>query len=139
MKKLVIVLLFGLLTAGSAFAQWVYYYYPPAQTVQTITGTLQVINGRLALVNSGNQVFYVPNLQPYYGVNGMYPNTTITVHGIVNSSYIEPVSFMVYGTWYTLPAYYYYTYYYAPPPPQTIYVPLQQPIFNPGRFVWWGW
>jgi hypothetical protein len=138
MKKLVIVLFFNILTAGSAFAQWVYYYYPPPQTVQTITGTLQIINGSLAIVNSGNQVFYVPNLQPYYGINGLYANTAVTVHGIVNNSYFEPLSFMLYGTWYSLPAYYYY--YYAPPQPtQTIYVPLQQPTVYPGRFGWWGW
>jgi len=136
MKKFVIVLLLGLLTAGSAFAQWGYYYYPPAQTPQTITGTLQIINGRLAIVNSGNQVFYVPNLQPYYGVNGMYANTTVTVHGIVNGNYLEPFSFMVYGTWYTLPINNYY-YYYAPPP-QTIYVPVPQPMVYFGRFGWWG-
>ena len=134
-KKLVIVLLLGLLTAGSAFSQWVYYYYPPAQTLQTITGTLQIINGRLAIVNSGNQVFYVPNLQPYYGINGMYVNTAVTAYGIVNSNYFEPFSFMVYGTWYTLPAYnYYYT-----PPSQTIYVPYQQPRVYPNYYGWWGW
>jgi len=135
MKKLVIGLLFGLLTAGSAFAQWV-YYYPAPQTLQTITGTLQFINGRLAIVNSGNQVFYVPNLQPYYGVNGMYVNTTVSVHGIVNSNYFEPFSVMIYGTWYTLPAY---NYYYAPPTSQTIYVPLQRPGYYAGRYGWCGW
>jgi len=136
MKKLAIVLLLGLLIAGSAFAQWTYYYYPPAQTLQTITGTLQIINGRLAIVNSGNQVYYVPNLQPYYGINGMYVNTTVTVYGITNSNYFEPYSVMIYGTWYTLPVY---NYYYYAPPPQTIYVPLQQPMVYPGRFGWWGW
>jgi len=135
MKKLVIVLLLGLLTASSAFTQWVYYYYPPAQTLQTITGTLQIINGRLAIVNSGNQVYYVPNLQPYYGVNGMYVNTTVTVHGINNGTYFEPFSFMVYGTWYTLPAYNYY----YPPSSQTIYVPYQQPRFYPNHYGWWVW
>jgi len=135
-KKLVIVLLLGLLTAGSAFSQWVYYYYPPAQTLQTITGTLQIINGRLAIVNSGNQVFYVPNLHPYYGVNGMYVNTAVTVYGMTtNSNVFEPFSFMVYGTWYNLPAY---NYYYAPPS-QTLYVPLQQSRVFPGYYGWWGW
>jgi hypothetical protein len=134
MKKIVIVLLLSFLTAGSAFAQWVYYYYPPAQTQQTITGTLQINNGRLAIVNSGNQVYYVPNLQPYYGVNGMYVNTTVTVHGINNSYYFEPFSVLIYGTWYTLPAYYYY--YYAPPS-QQLYVPLSPPGFSTPGFGWW--
>jgi len=140
MKKLVIVLLLSLLAAGSGFAQWVYYYYPPAQTPQTITGTLQIINGRLAVVNSGNQVYYVPNLQPYYGMNGMYVNTTVTVHGITNSNYFEPYSFMIYGTWYNLPVNnYYYTYNYAPPPSQRIYVPQPQPRYYPGYFGPCGW
>ena len=136
MKKLVIVLLLGLMTAVSAFAQWVYYYYPPAQTLQTITGTLQIINGRLAIVNSGNQVYYVPNLQPYYGINGMYVNTTVTVYGTTINNYCEPFSFMVYGTWYNVPVYNYY-YYYAPPS-QSIYVPLLQPRAYYGRFGWYG-
>ena len=134
MKKLVIVLLLGLLIAGSAFAQWGYVYTPAAPTLQTITGTLQIINGILAIVNPSNQVYYVPNLQPYYGINGMYVNTTVTVYGITNNNYCEPFCFLAYGTWYNLPIY---SYYYAPPP-QPIYVPLPQPRAYFGRFGWYG-
>jgi len=135
MKKLVIVLLLGLVTAGSAFAQWGYYYTPGVQTPQTITGTLQMINGILAIVNSGNQVYYVPNLQPYYGINGMYVNTTVTVYGITNNNYCEPFCFMVYGTWYNTSMY---NYYYYAPSLQPIYVPLPQPRVYFGRFGWYG-
>jgi len=137
MKKLVIVLLLGLLMAGSVFAQWGYGYNPAAQTLQTITGSLQIINGMLAIVNSGGQVYYVPNLYSYYGVNGMYINANVTVYGIItNINYCEPLSFMVYGIWYNIPVYYYY-YYYAPPF-QQIYTPYLPPRGYPGYFNPWG-
>ena len=140
MKKLVIVLLFGLLLGGSAFAQWGYGYNPAPLNMQTVTGTLQVINGVFAIVGSGNQVYYVPNLQPYYGINGMYLNTAVTVYGnIATNNYCEPFSFMVYGKWHNLPIYNYYYYYYAPPA-QPIYVPVPQPRSYPvpyGSFGMW--
>jgi hypothetical protein len=123
MKKLIIVLLLGLLIAGSVFAQWGGHgYNPAAQTMQTITGTLQIINGILAIVNANNQVYYVPNLQPYVGANGMYVNTTVTVYGTIgNNNYCDPYRFMAGGTWYNFPVY---NYYYAPPP---VYVPMYMP------------
>jgi hypothetical protein len=80
MKKIGIILLLALLTAGSVFAQWGNNgYNQTAQTLQTITGTLQIINGILAIVNASNQVYYVPNLQPYVGMNGMFVNNPISV------------------------------------------------------------
>jgi len=123
MKKLVIVLLLGLLITVSVFSQWGFYgYNPAAQTPQTITGTLQVIYGMLAIVNANNQVYYVPNLQPFYGINGMYVNTTVSVYGIITNNYCAPLSFMASGTWYNIPAYNYY----VPPYPLmygSIYAP----------------
>jgi hypothetical protein len=136
MKKLVIVLFLGLLIVGSVFAQWGgNWYNPPAQTLQTITGTLQIINGTLAIVTVGNQVYYVPGLRPYYGINGMYVNTTVTVYGYTTGNYCEPSSFMVYGTWYNCPVYNYY----APQPMSVyMYVPMYAPPLlpraYPGRF-----
>jgi hypothetical protein len=136
MKKLIIVLLLGLLIAGSVFAQWGYGYNPAAQTLQTITGTLQLINGMLAIVSPGNQVYYVPNLYSYYGTNGMYINTNVTVYGIItNGNYCEPFSFFIYGTWYTIPVYYYY---YAPPY-QQMYVPFLPTRGYSGYFGPWSW
>jgi hypothetical protein len=135
MKKLIIVLLLGFLIAGSVFAQWVYGYNPATQTLQTITGTLQMVNGVLAIVNSGNEVIYVANLQPYYGINGLYINTNVTVYGIItNKHYCEPLSFLVYGVWYNLPAY---VYYYAPMP-QPMYMPFQTPRAYAGYFNPWN-
>jgi hypothetical protein len=129
MKKLIIVLLLGILIAGSAFAQWGNDYNRNAQTLQTITGTLQIINGILAIVNANNQVYYVPNLQPYYGANGMCVNTTVTLYGnIANNNYFETSRFMVGGTWYNFPVY---NYYYAPMP-QPMYVPPLR--YYPGRY-----
>jgi hypothetical protein len=135
MKRLVIVLFLGLLIAGSVFAQWGgNCYNPPAQTLQTITGTLQMINGMLSIVTASNQVFYVPSLRPYYGVNGMYVNTTVTVYGYITNNYCEPSSFMVYGTWY----YNYPVYNYYAPPSVSVYVPMYSPPllhgYYPGRF-----
>jgi len=127
MRKFVIVLLLGLLIAGSAFAQYGYNYNRTAQTLQTITGTLQIINGILAIVNASNQVYYVPYLQPYYGVNGMFINTPITVYGSIGgNNYCDPSRFMVSGTWYNFP------YAYYAPPVQPVYVPIPPPSY-PGR------
>jgi len=144
MRKLVIVLLLGLLLAGSAFAQWGYGYNPAPLNMQTISGTLQIINGVFAIVSPGNQVYYAPSLQQYYGVNGMYLNTAVTVYGnITNNNYCEPFSFLVYGKWYNLPIYNYYYYYYAQPyapPTQPVYVPVPQPRSYPvpyGTFGLW--
>jgi hypothetical protein len=124
MKKFVIILLLVFLIAGSAFAQWGYGYNRTAQTLQTISGTLQIINGILAIVNANNQVYYVPNLQPYYGINGMYVNTAVTVYGNFGiNNYFEPYRFMVFGTWYNFPVY---NYYYSMPP-QPMYVPMYTP------------
>jgi hypothetical protein len=144
MKKLVVVLLLGLLIAGSVFAQWGGNgYNPAAQTPQIITGTLQMIYGMLAIVTAGNQVYYVPNLQPYYGVNGLYINTSVSVYGNVGNYYCEPSSFLVNGTWYNFPVYNYYV-----PPAQSMYVPMYAPMYTPsylpryyyGRFgPYWPW
>ena len=132
MKKFVIVLLLGLLMAGSVFAQWGSNGYN-AQTPQIITGTLQIIYGTLAVVTAGNQVYYVPNLQPYYGVNSLYVNTAVSVYGNIAGNYCEPSSFMVNGTWYSIPVYNYYV-----PPSQSMYVPMYSPPslprYYPGRF-----
>jgi len=128
MKRLFIILLLGLLIAGSVFAQWGNNgYNQTAQTLQTITGTLQIINGILAIVNASNQVYYVPNLQPYYGVNGLFVNTTVTVYGnIGNNNYCDPYRFMVGGTWYNFPIYNYYV-----PPIMPLYVPMYVPMYAP--------
>jgi len=123
MKKLVIALLLGLLIAGSVFAQWVYGYNPAPQT---ITGTLQIINGIFAIVNVNKQVYYVPGLQPYYGTNGMYLNTTVTVYGNITNNFCVPYSFMVYGTWYSCPVYNYYV-----PPTLPVYAPVYIPMYAP--------
>jgi len=120
MKKFFIVLLLGILIAGSAFAQWGNGYNQTAQTLQTISGTLQIINGILAIVNAANQVYYVPNFQPYYGVNGLYVNTFVTVYGSIANNYCSPYSFMLGSTWYYFPGYNYYV-------PPTVYVPMYVP------------
>jgi hypothetical protein len=142
MKKLVIVLLLGLLIAGSVFAQWGGNGYNLAvQTPQIITGTLQRFFGVLAVVTAGNQVYYVPSLQPYYGVNNMYVNTTVSVYGNIGNNYCEPSSFLVNGTWYSLPVYNYY----VPPSPYVpmyvpMYAPPSLPRYCPGRFgPYWLW
>ena len=94
MKKFLVVFLLGLLIAVSAFAQ-------PAQT---ISGSLQIINGTLAIINAANQVLcYVPNLQPYYGANGLYVNAFVTVSGTIANNCCYPSSFMAGGTWYVVP------------------------------------
>jgi len=135
MKKFCIILLLGLLITGSVFAQWGNNgYNQTAQTLQTITGTLQIINGILAIVNASNQVYYVPNLQPFYGTYGMYINTTVTVYGNVANNYIDLSRFMVCGIWYNLPVY---NYYYVPPI-LPMYVPKYVPPPSRTYMGWFG-
>jgi len=104
MKKFLVVFLLGLLIAGSAFAQWGNSgYNQTAQTLQTISGTLQMINGMLAIVSPPNGVYYVPNLMPYYGANGLFVNAFVTVYGAIANNYCSPYSFVAGGKWYILP------------------------------------
>jgi len=134
MKKLVIILLLVLLTSGSVFAQWGNNdFNQTMQALQTISGTLQIINGVLAIVNASNQVYYVPNLQPYYGANGLFINTPVTVYGVIgNNNYCNPYRFMVGGMWYNFPVY---NYYYAPPPVYAPrYAPPPPPRHHPRHF-----
>jgi len=105
MKKFLVVFLLGLVIAGSAFAQGYNGYNQVAQAPQTtISGTLQVINGTLAIINAANQLLcYVPDLQPYYGANGLCVNAPVTVCGTITNNNCYPSSFMAGGIWYTVP------------------------------------
>jgi len=108
MKKFLVVFLLGLLIAGTAFAQVNSGYAQPAQPVvpsQTISGTLQIINGTLAIVTAASQVFYVPNLQPFFGANGLCINAFVTVYGTIAGNCCYLNSFMTGGRWYILPGY----------------------------------
>jgi hypothetical protein len=127
MRKFFVVILLGLLIAGSAFAE-PGGYGQTAQTAQTISGTLQVVNGVLAIINASNQVYYVPNLHPYYGSNGLCVNTYVTVWGAMANNSCSPYGFMVGGTWYILPGNNNNVppVQLCPPPVQQTYVPPQQ-------------
>jgi hypothetical protein len=146
MKKFLVVFFLGLLIAGSAFAQWGNSGFTqtvqPAVPSQTISGTLQVINGTLAIVNAASQVYYVPNLQPYFGANGLCINTLVTVCGAITNNLCYPYSFMAGGTWYILPGYNNY----VPPVQPTHYVPpvvvLVVPMYAPSQSYYpryYGW
>jgi len=104
MKKFLVVFLLSLLIAGSVFAQWGNNgYNQTAPTQRTISGTLQIINDMLAIVSPPNELYYVPNLQPYYGANGLSVNAFVTVYGTVANNFCSPYSFVVGGKWYVLP------------------------------------
>jgi hypothetical protein len=149
MKKFLVVFLLGLLIAGSAFAQWGNNSFAQTlqtpqtpQTTQTISGSLQIINGTLAIVNAANQVYYVPNLQPYYGANGLFVNAFVTVCGAIANNFCSPHSFMAGGTWYILPGYNNN----APPVQPAYYVPpvvvLVVPMYAPPQNCYpryYGW
>jgi hypothetical protein len=131
MKKFLVVFFLGLVIAGSAFAQFGGYngYNQTAQAQQTVSGTLQVINGTLAVVSAGNQVCYVPNLQPYYGANGLCVNTPVTVCGTIANNSCSPCSFMAGGAWYVLPGCNHYGPQVQSQP--TYFPPVQQPTYVP--------
>jgi len=156
MKKFLVVFLLGLLIAGSAFAQqWgnngSAQTTQTLQTSQTISGTLQVINGTLAIVCAANQVYYVPNLQPYFGANGLCANAFVTVCGTIVNNSCSPSSFMAGGAWYILPG----SNNNVPPPQQTqqtqqtqqMYVPpivvllVPIPVYTPPQYYprYYGW
>ncbi|GHV23000.1 hypothetical protein FACS189494_10570 [Spirochaetia bacterium] len=102
MKKLVFSLVIGLAVVGIASAQgWGGQWGNPGWASQSVTvsGTLQLQNGTIAVVN-GNTVYYVPILERYIGfIEALKEGAQVSVDGFVspNSNYLQATKLTVGG------------------------------------------
>lgn len=112
MKKTLVIAVIGLALTGFVSAQqggWGWGQNPgyPAQSV-SVTGTLQLENGVIAVVNSG-QVYYVPSLERLSGfLEGFKEGAQVSVEGFAwnnyGASYVQPVKLTINGKSYDLQA-----------------------------------
>ena len=108
MKKLIFVIIIACLAAGMAFAQnWGNGWGTPIPRNQviSITGTLQLQNGVIAVV-SGNNAYYVPALTQYIGfIEGLREGAQISIDGYVSGNYVQPTKVTISGKSYDFAAY----------------------------------
>jgi hypothetical protein len=100
MKKFGLIVIIGLLAAGMVVAQgW-------SSQALTVSGTLQLQNGAIAVVN-GSAVYYVPTLERFIGfIDGLKEGAQVSVEGwsAPNSSYLQAVKLTIGGKSYDLAA-----------------------------------
>ena len=95
MKKLGLVMIIACLAVGMAFAQGWGWGTPP-QTI-SVTGTLQLQNGVIAVV-SGNNTYLAPMLTQYIGfIEGLREGAQISMEGIASGNYIRPTRVTING------------------------------------------
>jgi len=86
MKKLMFLTAIACLAAGTVFAQG---WGGVSQKI-TVTGTLQLQNGQIALA-SGNTVYFVPTLGRYIGfIDGIKEGANVSIEGYASGNYLEP-------------------------------------------------
>ena len=104
MKKIGLLIIIVSLAAGMAFAQnWGNGLGTVTQTV-SITGTLQLQNGIIAVV-SGNTAYFVPTLTQYIGfIEGLREGAQISIDGFVSGNYIQPTRVTISGKSYDFTA-----------------------------------
>ena len=104
MKKLGILIIIACLVAGMAFAQnWGNRRGTTSQTI-TVTGTLQLQNGVIAVVN-GNTAYYVPTLTQYIGfIEGLREGAQVSIEGYVSGNYVQPTRVTISGRSYDFAA-----------------------------------
>jgi hypothetical protein len=107
MKKTLLMAFIGLILVGFVLAQQGWGSNPgiPPQTV-TVTGTLQLKDGTIAIVNN-SQVYYVPSLERYIGfLDGLKEGTQVTLDGYVYNNpsytYLQPSKLTMNGKSYDL-------------------------------------
>jgi hypothetical protein len=109
MRKFGLVLIIGFVAAGMAAAQgwggpWGNQGWA-AQTV-TVSGTLQLQNGTIAVVNGGT-AYYVPALERFVGfIDGLKEGAQVSVDGYAapNTNYLQAVKLTIGGRSYDLVA-----------------------------------
>ena len=63
----------------------------------TVTGTLQLQNGQIALA-SGNTVYFVPTLGRYIGfIDGLKEGASVSIDGYASGNYLEPSKVTING------------------------------------------
>jgi hypothetical protein len=108
MRKFGLVLIIGLVTAGMAAAQgWGGPWGNQGWTAQTLTvsGTLQLQNGTIAVVNGGT-AYYVPTLERFIGfIDGLKEGAQVSVEGLSGpANYLQAVKLTIGGKSYDLVA-----------------------------------
>ena len=104
MKKLGFLIAIVCLAAGMASAQnWGNGWGTPTQIV-SVTGTLQLQNGVIAVV-SGNMAYYVPALTQYIGfIEGLREGAQISIDGYASGNYVQPTKVTISGKSYDFSA-----------------------------------
>jgi hypothetical protein len=97
MKKLVLVIVITCLVIGTAFAQnWGNGRVTTPQTI-SVTGTLQLQNGVIAVV-SGSTAYYVPALTQYIGfIEGLREGAQVSIDGYFYGNYVQPTRVTISG------------------------------------------
>jgi hypothetical protein len=104
MKRFLIVLAMFLAVIGVVSSQQWCNYLGFSQNI-TITGTLQLQNGTIAVVN-GTNIYYVPALERYIGfIEGLKEGTQVNLEGFSagNGNYIQPSRLTLNGKTYDFP------------------------------------
>ena len=104
MKKLGFVLVIACLAIGTVSAQgWGGTWGTPTQAI-SVTGTLQLQNGEIA-VASGNTIYFVPALTRYIGfIEGLREGAQISMDGFASGNYFEPTRVTISGRSYDFAA-----------------------------------
>jgi hypothetical protein len=107
MRKFGLVLFIGLLSAGIEVAQgWCvpWGYQGGAAQTATVSGTLQLQNGTISVVN-GNTIYYVPALERFIGfIDGLKEGAQVSIDGYAapNTNYLQAVKLTIGGKSYDL-------------------------------------
>jgi hypothetical protein len=100
MKKLGFLLVIAFMAAGAVFAQG----WGGASQKVTLTGTLQLQNGQIAL-SSGNTLYFVPSLGRYIGfIDGLKEGAGVSIDGYASGNYLEPLKVTINGKSYDFSA-----------------------------------
>jgi len=93
MKKFMLLTVVACLAAGTMFAQG---WGGGSQRI-TVTGTLQLQSGQIALA-SGGTVYFVPTLVRYIGfIDGLKEGASASIDGYASGNYIEPLKVTING------------------------------------------